>query len=236
MRNRIAFMVLFLGVAIGQSQETDTFFSTADAFFKTHVANGRVDYKAIAENPSALNTLVDMAHNISVSKEKDKEYKAFWVNAYNMLVIKGIVENYPLQSPLNVDGFFDKQQYSVGGKMITLNAIENEVLRANFPNEPRFHFVLVCAGLGCPPIINQAYMPSKIESQLQQQTTKALNDAKFIRVEGNSAKVSQIFEWYKGDFERAGGILSFINRYRTPKLPKAIDLGYYPYDWTLNSK
>lgn len=236
MKNITALLVFFFGITLVQARQTETFFSTTDTFFKTHVKNGRVDYKAIAENPTALNELVDLAQNATVSLQEPSEYQAFWINTYNLLVIKGIVAHYPLKSPLDVDGFFDKQNYKVGGKIITLNAIENEVLRANFPNEPRFHFVLVCAGLGCPPIINEAYTPKKIETQLQRQTTKALNDSNFIRVEANMVKVSQIFEWYKGDFEKAGGIVAFINKFKTSKLPDTIELGYYPYNWTLNSK
>ena len=122
----------------------------------------------------------------------------------------------------------------MGGENITLNDIENKLLRANFPEEARFHFVLVCAGLGCPPIIASAYMPDTLDTQLEQQTVKALNDPDFIRVKNNKVGVSQIFEWYKSDFEQHGGIVDFINRYRKSKLPEKSKISFYPYDWTLN--
>ena len=236
MKHRMALLVFFFGFLITHAQEIDSFFEGADTFLKTNVSKGRVDYNAIVKHPEQLDELIDLAQQLNVSIQKPEEYQAFWINTYNLLVIKGIVANYPVKSPLDIDGFFDEHQYNVGGKMTTLNGIENELLRAKFPNEPRFHFVLVCAGLGCPPLINEAYTPKEIEAQLQRQTTKALNDPKFIRVEGNTVNVSQIFEWYKGDFEKAGGILKFINTFRTPKLPDTVKLGYYPYDWSLNSK
>ena len=236
MKYKIALLVFLFGILIAKAQQPDAFFNATDTFFKNYVSNGKVDYKAIVEQPSKLNTLVHMAKNINVIEEKPYEYQAFWINTYNLLVIKGIVDNYPLKSPLDIDGFFDKMQYDVGGKMITLNGIENELLRAKFPNEPRFHFVLVCAGLGCPPIINEAYIPKKLETQLQRQTVSAINNPNFIRVEGNKVNVSQIFEWYKDDFERSGGIVSFINKFKTSKIPASVELGFYPYDWTLNSK
>jgi hypothetical protein len=235
-RHIIQTLFFLLIVTVSSGQELNKFFNEADIFLKTNVVNGLVKYNAIKENPEALKAVLNTAKDISVLESDAMNYQAFWVNAYNLIVIDGIVKNYPLKSPLDVDGFFDKVKHSVGGKMITLNGIENELLRAKFPNEPRFHFVLVCAGLGCPPIINEAYTPKKLVAQLQRQTTKALNDPNFIRVEGKNVNVSQIFEWYKEDFERAGGIVEFINKYKTSKLPEAVQLDYYPYDWTLNSK
>ncbi|MGI9552798.1 MAG: DUF547 domain-containing protein [Aurantibacter sp.] len=232
--NTVLLALLFITFA-GFTQTTADFFKKSDAFLSTYVKNGRVAYQNIKANPQALNELVDMAGNIWVDKGSANEYQAFWINGYNLLVIKGIVENYPLKSPLDVGGFFDKTKHDIGGQKITLNNIENKLLRANFPSEPRFHFVLVCAGLGCPPIIDQAYMPSTLDTQLEKQTKLALNDPNFIQVNKNKVKVSQIFEWYKGDFTQDGkSLVDFINQYRTEKLPEKSKVSHYPYDWTLN--
>jgi len=228
--------ILFLSTAFSMNaQSTSEFFSKTDTFLSTHVKKGRVDYATIKSNPAELNALVDMAKKISVSKDNAKEYQAFWINGYNILVIKGIVENYPLKSPLDVGGFFDKTKHDIGGTSTTLNDIENKLLRKNFPSEPRFHFVLVCGGLGCPPIIGKAYMPDTLDAQLEKQTDLALNDPAFIQVNKNKAKISQIFEWYKGDFTQNGqSLVEFINKYKTEKLPEKTKVSYYTYDWTLN--
>lgn len=229
----IAISLFFLTSA--NAQDLNSYFTSTDSFLKEHVNNGRVNYKAIKNNPDALASLLDNAKAISVTTSDAKNYQAFWINTYNLLVINGIVNNYPLKSPLDVAGFFDKKKHEVGGENITLNDIENKLLRANFSKDPRFHFVLVCAGLGCPPIIANAYKPSTLNSQLNTQTKKALNDDNFIRVNKNKVKVSQIFEWYTGDFEQNGSdLVDFINTYRTEKLPDNSKVSYYPYDWTLN--
>ena len=233
-RNHLFTMFFIAILSFGQAQNTPEFFARADSFLKTHVRDGRVAYKDIKAGSSDLNALLEMAQNTSVSKEKTSEYQAFWINVYNLAVIKGVVENYPLKQPLDVPGFFDKTHYTAGGTSITLNDIENKLLRANFTKEPRFHFVLVCAGLGCPPIINEAYTPDKLEAQLERQTTAALNNPAFIQVNKNKVKISQIFEWYKGDFEQEGSVTDFINKYKTEKLPEKVRLSYYPYDWNLN--
>lgn len=229
----IAISLFFLTSA--NAQDLNSYFTSTDSFLKEHVKNGGVNYKAIKNNPYALASLLDNAKAISVTTSDEKNYQAFWINTYNLLVINGIVNNYPLKSPLDVAGFFDKKKHEVGGENITLNDIENKLLRANFSKDPRFHFVLVCAGLGCPPIIANAYKPSTLNSQLNTQTKKALNDDNFIRVNKNKVKVSQIFEWYTGDFEQNGSdLVDFINTYRTEKLPDNSKVSYYPYDWTLN--
>ena len=227
-------LFLFLTVTSISAQDLDEFFNSTDSFFKTNVMDGKVKYADIKNNPKTLNAILESAKGISVSETDAATYQAFWINAYNLLVIDGIVKNYPLKSPLDVAGFFDKKKHEIGGKSVTLNGIENDLLRAKFPTEARFHFVLVCAGLGCPPIINTAYTPKTLESQLQKQTVMALNNPTFIKVNKNKVQISQLFEWYKSDFEQKGSTVDFINTYRKEKLPENAKLSYYPYDWSLN--
>lgn len=235
MKKNIKLFIFTLLVGLtGFAQTTSEFFKKSDSFFNTYVKNGRVAYLEIKSDPSSLNELVEMAKSISVEMTNASEYQSFWINGYNLSVIKGIIENYPLKSPLDVGGFFDKTKYDIGGTSITLNDIENKLLRKNFPKEARFHFVLVCGGLGCPPIIKNAYMPSTLDAQLEKQTKLALNDPNFIQVNKNKVKISQIFEWYKGDFEHDGKVVDFINKYKSEKLPEKVKVSYYSYDWTLN--
>lgn len=234
--NNMATIIFLFAISIGYGQSTADFFSKADTFFNSYVKDGRVNYKTIKSNPASLNELVDIAKSITVSKENANEYQAFWINGYNISVIKTVIDNYPISSPLKKTGFFDGIKQEIGGKKITLNDIENKLLRGNFKSEPRFHFVLVCAGLGCPPIINKAYKPDTLDSQLETQTKIALNDPKFIRVNKSKVQVSQIFEWYKSDFTQNGKLTSYIDGYRNEKFPEKVKLSYYQYDWTLNDK
>jgi len=229
-------LLSFFVTTVSLAQSTDTFFTKADAFFSAHVSNGKVDYKTIKNDPSSLNELLAIAERIEVSTSNARAYQAFWINAYNLSVIKGIVTNYPIKSPLDKKGFFDKVTYSIGGTSTTLNDIENKLLRAKFPQEARFHFVLVCAGLGCPPIIGSAYMPNTLDAQLEKQTKLALNNPKFIRVNKNKVGISQIFEWYTKDFTQDGkSLVDYINQYRKEPLPEKAKISYYAYDWTLNA-
>lgn len=235
LKNLIIGIFCFFTLLIGNAQHEAEFFIKADTFFQTYVKEGKVDYKSIVRNPASLNVLLDVAQKINISKDNAMDYQAFWINGYNLLVIKSIVDNYPIRSPLDKGGFFDIKKHEIGGGLITLNDIEHKMLRAVFPKEPRFHFVLVCAGLGCPPIINNAYLPKTLDAQLEKQTKLALNDPEFIQVNKNKVKISQIFQWYKSDFTKEGrSLVDFINQFRTEKLPERAQVTFYSYNWALN--
>ena len=235
-KRNIIYAVLFLSTQVF-SQDINVFFEKTDAFLKTYVSNGKVAYADIHSDPEGLNALMDLAGTISVSKEAPDVYQAFWINAYNLSVIKGIIDNYPTKSPLDIAGFFDKVTFKLAGKDVTLNAIEHKVLRAQF-NDARFHFVLVCGAIGCPPLINEAYYPDKLEEQLDRQTRLALNGDYFIRVNTRKKRIegSEILKWYKEDFTMNGQTeIDFINIYRKDKIPSNYKLSYFTYNWKLNS-
>lgn len=236
MKKYLLILLAFVGTNV-QAQSLDTFFNQADAFFKANVKNGKVAYSDIHNNPDALNAVLDNAAKISVSESDANNYQAFWINAYNLSVIKGIIDNYPTKSPLDNAGFFDKTTYSLGGKNITLNDIEHKLLRPVF-KDPRFHFVLVCGAEGCPPLVSKAYLPSTLDAQLESQTKKAINGS-FLKVNIKKKRISasKIMEWYKEDFTMNGKTeIDFINTYRTEKVPVKSKLSYFEYNWNLNKQ
>ncbi len=233
---KIFTIVLLLNFSWGSySQDLNDFFQKADTFFQTHVKNGKVAYDDIHDNTNNLNELLALAKQISVSKTDSDAYQAFWINAYNLSVIKGLITNYPINSPLDKSGFFDKTTYALGGMDITLNDIENKLLRAQF-NDARFHFVLVCGAIGCPPLISKAYQPATLDKQLQQQTITALNDPKFIMVKKGKVALSEIFKWYKEDFVLNGNEIDYINAFRKVPLNSDSKITYYPYNWKINKQ
>ncbi|RMA66458.1 DUF547 domain-containing protein [Ulvibacter antarcticus] len=238
MKRYLLLTVIFFAFSFSEAdaQVSDAFFQDGTAFFQSNVIDGKVDYNGIYKNPETLNNLLKQAETSKVPLSNTKEYQAFWINAYNLAVIKGIIDNYPIASPLDKKGFFDATTYNLGGKSITLNDIENKMLRANF-EDARFHFVLVCGAKGCPPLISEAYTPNNIEKLLEQQTIKAINNSSFIRVSDGGVSISEIFKWYKEDFTQNGSSeVDFLNRYMKKKLSENAEVTYYSYDWRLNSK
>ena len=231
---QLIILALSINFSFGQNA---IFFNKADDFFNENVKNGKVEYAEIKKNQSNLNELTKAISDFDFEKESVAGQKAFLINAYNILVISGIVNKFPIKSPLDVSGFFDRIKYKVIGKKMTLNDIENKMIREKY-KDPRFHFALVCGANGCPVIINKAYLPATIDAQLTNQTRIAVNNVNFTKVsdEAKTVKLSQLFDWYKDDFLTKGdNYIDFLNKYRTDKIPDNYKVYLYNYDWTLNN-
>ena len=238
---RYTFLMLLIPVlmiSLAANAQPETFFDKVDNFLKTCVKDGRVDYKALKKNPAQLENLVQTiaTFDSSVLAEGNTQ-KAFWINVYNILVINGIVIEFPTDSPLNIEGFFKTIPRLAAGKELTLDDIENKYIREVY-HDARIHFALVCAAKGCPPIISDSYRPDILDAQLDRRTKAILNDPDFIQInyEEKEVLISEIFNWFKADFEQDGKtILEYINQFREKSIPTNFAIGYYSYDWDLNT-
>ena len=228
----IGIALVFTSVTFAQSID-DGFFNKVDALLKANVVDGKVNYAALKGN-SQLSKLIDEIAVADLTNLDDNTIQAFYINAYNLHVINQVVQSYPLKSVTEEAGFFDKNKLSVANQQITLNQLEKQNLLGVY-HDARFHFVLVCGALGCPPITDFAYTPEGLEAQMEMQTRKALNDKNFIKIKDGSVELSQIFNWYKADFgSNKEAVIGFINKYRSNKISAASKIKYYEYDWSLN--
>jgi len=236
---KLSFLVLLVVACVGGLKaqfSLSDFFADADAFFKEYAINGNVAYAAIKKSPSQLESLYKQVGEMHLTGKADPEIKAFYINSYNILVIYQVVERYPLKGPLTVNGFFDKIEHQVAGNSLTLDGLEKGTLLKRYP-DARIHFAVVCAALGCPQIANFAFVPDKLENQLNKRASEALDRDYFIRLDHSKKKVgiSKIFEWYQGDFKREErDLLVYINQFRSDKIPDSYKTQYYEYDWSLN--
>ena len=200
-------------------------------FLKNVVSNNAVNYNLVKnEKQSELSLLIDSLNKEVISSPS----KAAYINIYNLLVIQQVVNNYPTASPTAIPGFFDANKVLVGDKNITLNDLENKIIRPTY-NDPRVHFALVCGAKSCPPIQSFAYEESKLESQLDSVTSWAVNDPAFIKTdEEGKIKISEIFKWYADDFGGSNkNVIAFINKYKKQNIES---FSYYAYDWSLNDQ
>lgn len=237
-KNVLLILFLFFCFAASAQNALPAFTFEADAFFKKYVHNGRVAYADIPKNTSSIRSLTSKIGSMNLQGASDNSKKAFYINAYNVLVIQAVVNQYPLKSVMDKPGFFDKTTHLVAGEMITLNDLEKKKLLQPYP-DARLHFVLACAAVSCPPLASFAYTPHDLNTQLDTRTTLALNNNAFIRVNRKDQKVlvSKIFDWYKADFIRNNQpVRAFINIYRTDKIPANYQVDYYEYDWALNKQ
>ncbi|MEM8893602.1 MAG: DUF547 domain-containing protein [Bacteroidota bacterium] len=233
--NKSLFTLIISLIGVFNIQAQDIFFDKADAFFERYVQDGLVDYNAIKEDSESLNELTDWLAANAEPDATTNAGKATLINAYNLFVIKGVVDAKPIKSVQEVSSFFDRKVFQLGETKLSLNELEKQVLIKQ-TNDARLHFALVCAAMGCPVIINEAYRPETLDSQLDQQTAASMNSTSFTRAQGSSVQLSRIFEWYKSDFEKdRESVIDFVNSYRNEPIDSQSKISFYEYDWSLNT-
>ena len=228
-------LLLFTGLMSAHAQDLNKFYDDVDAFMGQYVDNGLVDYEAVKNEPASLDALLAQISTLDRSGLSADDEKAYLINAYNVLVIKNIVDHYPTQSPTAENGFFDRDKFQVSGKSQTLDEVEKGDLFVKYP-DARLHFVLVCAAIGCPQLVKDAYRGDKLEEQLERRTQITLNSDFYVKAEGDSkVNITELFSWYKKDFVTDGTtVIDYINKYRKAQLPADAKIGYIKYDWQLN--
>lgn len=223
--------------------------SNYNRLLKNNVKNGLVNYKAFKTQNFDLYLHYLESQN-ELSKMGRNEQLAFYINAYNAICIKQILDDYETiknqkMGPLTVKGFFDQKKYKIANKLISLNEIENKIIRPRF-KEARIHFALVCGAKGCPILINKLYNATDLSKTLEDNTKRYLNSKAGLRLDKKNKVLylSQIFNWFKDDFgnsnqkENFKELRTFILKFR-PDLKKEITsykIQFMNYDWRLNKQ
>ncbi|NNC82243.1 MAG: DUF547 domain-containing protein [Flavobacteriales bacterium] len=207
-----------------------------DRLLQKHVDDqGLVDYKALASSPAFDTYLLTLSGSHPDDSWSRDEQMAYWINVYNAYTVQLIIKNLPLASIKEIDMPWDKKFIEIEGSTYSLNQIEHEILRPEF-KDARIHFAVNCASLGCPPLYNRAFLPTRLQNQLELVTRNFINDERYNQLNGDIASISKIFDWYASDFEREGGVAYFINKYAHSKLDRDVQLSYNDYDWSLNDQ
>ena len=195
-----------------------------------------VNYAQLKQS-GRLEVVYQQIKQFSVESLSSREEKlAFYINTYNILALKMVVDHWPLQSIKDVGSLFrpvwGKTAGIIGGKEASLDDIENSIIRPM--GEPRIHLAIVCASVSCPDLRTEPYLAEKLNLQLDDQAKVFLNNnKKGLSVGKKAIHISKIFDWFEKDFSKVGGVETFIRHYR-PDLPKiAIDADI-DYDWSVN--
>ena len=222
-----------------------------DQLLHRYVRQGLVDYRGLQSERAGLDRyLTSLADLDPAQLPSPQAQLAFWINAYNACVMKGVLDASPIKSVKDVKGFFDRLHYRVGGESLTLNAIE---AKGRAVGDWRIHFTVVCASSSCPPIRAEAYIPERLQEQLTDQTTRFLSDSRNgWRVDDATLRVSKLFDWYAADFVPPARrrlfsrltpelLADILQPYLAPEAVRAITarkhvLQFLDYDWTLNAQ
>jgi len=206
-----------------------------DGLLKKHVsATGQVDYKGLKADRATLKTYLDMLSSHppqDIWSETDR--MAYWMNAYNAFTVELILQNYPVKSIRDISEPWKKKWIKIGGTTYSLDFIENGILRKDF-SDPRIHFGIVCASYSCPKLHNAAFTGANTNAMLDKLTKGFVNDPKRNKISANAIQISEIFNWFKGDFTKSGTVIEFLNKYSTVKISAGAKTTYMEYSWALN--
>lgn len=247
-----------------QAQVPNTSAKRFDETLDVYVRDGYVDYRALKPSRSGLDSYVSSLAGVSLDTASPQEQAAFWLNAYNALVMQTVVDHYPMQRRSNdypanslrqVPGAFESSPHRLAGRTVTLDQIELTILPTF--HDPRLFFALGRGAVGSGRLRSEAYVPDELDRQLAEVSAECANRLQCVQVDAaqNVMRVSSIFSWRREQFvaayaERAS--VGFSSRspveravlaYIDPKMlsgerefltKNSFKMEYLPFDWSLN--
>ena len=220
---------------------------------------GWVNYADLQQSRQQLDTFnngLAEVDDATLAGWSEAEQIAFWINAYNSVTLKSIIDQTPIKPSIkDITGVWRLRKHPINETEKTLNNIEHDVLRVDF-DEPRLHAAIVCAAISCPPLRNEAFNGENLDAQLDEQVVQwfARPDGVTIDKEAGEVKVSKIFSWFGGDWIPSYGVdtgftgskeeravLNFISNYVSEEDRAYLEAGdyklsYFDYDWALNNQ
>jgi len=199
-----------------------------------------------AKDRQELGSYIDSLQGIPVSRLNRDEQMAYWINLYNAATVKVVLDHYPVSSITKIDlssglfgrGPWDAKLLEVEGEEVSLNDIEHRILRPIW-RDPRVHYAVNCASIGCPNLQNLAYTAANLEVLLEKGAREYINHPRGASFQGNKLVLSSIYDWFQEDFGGSEeGVLRHLRRYAAAELAGRLG-GYsgrigYAYDWSLN--
>lgn len=204
-----------------------------------YVDDGDVNYPGINADSSYHSYISDLQKPVRF--QNSNEELSYWINAYNALAIKGILDGRSPESFFGKIGYFYNAEYTVNGITTNLYDLEHDVI---IPlGEPRIHFALNCASASCPKLSGAVYLAEKLEQQLEDAAIMFINDSSRNRFDHQAkiAYISKIFDWFEDDFvKHSATVQNYLALYVNDQqvsialANNEYQIEYMEYDWSLN--
>lgn len=207
--------------------------------------NGRVDYSGLATDRATLDRYVESFAEVELESLSRDAQLALLINAYNAFTLKLILENYgEIDSIRDLSDPWGTKRWKLGGDTLSLDDIEHGLIRPIF-KDPRIHFAVNCAAIGCPPLFDEPFTGATIDEQLDRVSRDAMRNERYAKAAGNELKLTKIFDWYGEDFTKEGWepaaetIPKWVALYAGEEVEALVEKGdpkvtYLNYDWSLN--
>jgi len=211
------------------------------------------NYKKISkEDREKLNLYIKKLESFSISKYSWVEQKAYWINLYNAVTVQLIIKHYPLKTIKNIEiiknhakfGPWDAKILKIENVLVSLNDIEHRILRP-LTKDPRIHYALNCASIGCPSLNKVPFTSKNTENLLEKSSFDFVNHPRGVSFKKGELHVSSLYIWFRSDFLGDGlkgdeGVINHLKKYAKGSLKKMLDkyqediIGH-SYNWNLNS-
>jgi hypothetical protein len=203
-----------------------------------------VDYNKAVNDSLLLQQYLVQLKEIDPRELNKKEQKAYWINIYNALTIRLILNNFPTDSIVNLGstlfgfGPWDDTIITLANQKLTLNDIEHRILRPIW-QDPRIHFAVNCASIGCPNLQKEVFTAENMDDLLEEATEEFVNHQRGASISNNTLTLSSIFDWYGSDFGASiSDQRSWISEYAQDDIADALNNPknniIYQYNWQLN--
>ncbi|MCB1874657.1 MAG: DUF547 domain-containing protein [Chromatiales bacterium] len=221
-------------------------------FLDAYVVKGddgvnRVRYGSVTSaDKKTLERYIESLRDVSVRRLSKAQQLAYWINLYNALTVNTVLKHYPVRSIRDIDispglfsdGPWGKKLLTIEGQDVSLNDIEHRILRPIW-RDPRVHYALNCASLGCPNLAMRAYDALTVEQQMNEAARVFVNSPRGVSIREGRLRVSSIYEWFRDDFGRNDSeVIEHLRKYASPALANRLTgvNGIYDdsYDWALN--
>ncbi|WP_070970313.1 DUF547 domain-containing protein [Vibrio sonorensis] len=212
-----------------------------DAYLVKEEEHALFQYAKVSDqDKSLLKAYITQLEDVDPLILNRAEQYAYWVNLYNAVTVDLILDAYPIKSITKLGGLFTFGPWGedvvvVNGKDLTLNDIEHRILRPIW-NDPRTHYAVNCASLGCPNLQRDAFTAQNTEMLLEDAAKQFINSDKGVLVHDSKVLLSSIYDWFSDDFgSTEQQLFEHLSRYR-PELKNYSGKVTYDYDWNLNEK
>lgn len=208
---------------------------------------GRLAYGAVTPaDRAALGAYLRRLQDVPITKFSRAEQRAYWINLYNATTVNVVLDHYPVKSIQRINispgwfsrGPWQKKLLTIEGEKISLDDIEHRILRPIW-RDPRLHYALNCASVGCPNLPPRAFSAGNTEGQLENGARAYVNHVRGAWIDAGRLRVSSIYVWFMSDFGgNDAGVIAHLKKYAEPLLRKELGeidrISSDTYDWALN--
>jgi Protein of unknown function, DUF547 len=207
----------------------------------------RVAYGEVTpEDREALDAYINQLAAVPIGTYDRAEQMAYWINLYNALTVRLVLDHYPIASIRDVGsgprplsgGPWGETLVAVNGTPVSLNDIVHRILRPIW-NDPRVHYALSCGAIACPNLQPEPFSGDRLDYQLSKAAIAYVNDPRNVTVTGHELGLSSLYRWYRKDFGGSdSAVIHHLMAYAEPRLAMSLQqfdqIGADGFDWRLN--